>query len=61
MYFIKTATDNISFAIHLYVTKMKFPPVETSQVKVSLHSSRVSVNLKHSQIWCLRFQELASI
>lgn len=60
MYFTKTVTD-IYFAIPLYVNKMKFPPVETSQVKVSLCSSHVSVHLKHSQIRCLRFQELESI
>lgn len=61
MRFIKTVTDNIYFAIPFYVNKMKFPPVEASQAKVSLCSSYVSVNLKHSQIWCLRFQEQESI
>lgn len=51
MHDIKTV--NIYFAIHLYINKKKFPPVETDQMKVSLCSLSGSVNLKCSQIRCL--------
>lgn len=61
MHYIKTVNDNIYFAIHLYVNKMKFPPVEMEQMKVSLCSSSGSVNLKCSQIYCLSIKQHGSL